>query len=54
MRAIKKITYIQNNTLIIQGLDSMNYKEVEVIIMPITDKRPGLNTGNKFSTNREY
>ncbi len=37
MEAIKKITSVQNNTLIIQGLDSINNKEVEVIILPLTN-----------------
>ncbi len=53
MRAIKKITSIQNNTLIIHGLDSFNYKEVEVIIVPITDKKPGINRESKFSAHRK-
>jgi hypothetical protein len=53
MKAIKKITCIQNNTLIIQGLDSFNYKEVEVIIIPMTDKKPGINTKYRFSAFRK-
>ncbi len=52
MRAIKKITSIQNNTLIIHGLDSMNYKEVEVIIVPITDKKPDGNSRANFQYTR--
>jgi hypothetical protein len=50
MRTIKKITSIQNSTLIIHGLDSLNYKEVEVIIIPITNKKPAVNTGDKYLT----
>jgi hypothetical protein len=41
MGLIKKLSFIQNNTLIIQGLDSMNYKEVEVIIIPVNSKKNG-------------
>ena len=39
MEAIKKITNIQNNTLIIPDLDSINNEEVEVIILPLTEKK---------------
>ncbi|MFH0976102.1 MAG: hypothetical protein V1874_10010 [Spirochaetota bacterium] len=53
MRAIKKVTYVQNSTLIIDGLDSLNYKEVEVIIVPLTDKEPVINTGNSFPSRRK-
>lgn len=34
MKTIKKNAYIQNSTLIIHDLESMNYKEVDVIIIP--------------------
>ncbi len=53
MGAIKKITSVQNNTLIIHGLDSINYKEVEVIIIPIADKKPGINKRREFSAHIE-
>ncbi|MBN2040684.1 MAG: hypothetical protein JW864_11610 [Spirochaetes bacterium] len=40
MKAVKKNACIQNNTLIIHDLDSLNYKEVDVIIIPKNNSTP--------------
>ncbi len=47
MKAIIKTTFIQNNTLIIQGLDLLNYKEVEVVILPKINRKSGFIKGGK-------
>ena len=49
MEAIKKITSIQNNTLVIQGLNSINNKEVEVIILPLSDSEKNSTANNGYS-----
>ena len=49
MEAIKKITSIQNNTLVIKGLDSINNKEVEVIILPLAENNKTADSNAGYS-----
>lgn len=52
MKAIKKTACIQNNRLIIHDLNSMNYKEVQVIIIPINNNNPKNDSENNYPFSR--
>lgn len=49
MEAIKKKASIKNSTLFISGLDSINDKEVEVIILPIENQEKEAKEGPGYS-----
>jgi len=39
MNAVKIISNVKNNTIILNGLDMFNNKTVEVIIIPLSDEK---------------
>jgi len=49
MEAIKKITSIKNNTLLIPGLNAINNKEVELIILPLDEDTKTSSSGPAYS-----
>ena len=49
MEAIKKIASVKNNTLVIPGLNSVNNKKVEVIILPLTESDKDMISNNAYT-----
>ena len=39
MEAVRKILQVKNNTLVLQGLDALNNKIVEVTVLPLSITR---------------